>query len=235
MRSRIIGFLIFIVVAVGVAVGVYFASQLSDGTTAAQEGPQKPAATPGGVIQGMVGPSGTPTGPWEVPTCPPLTPTPTPPPPGESGPTTSGEAAPRPWPCIPADQPPPDKTPDLSSLFPEREPEEGGPEECEGCIDLGKPVPYEVPMKVAGKEIHLSVGSTHHMMFVDYPAGTGLLGPTELEIIERGGSKAVIDSQTGQIIEWDVAPEDEADFRRLILQPLHSIGAASTSNTPHSH
>jgi len=60
-------------------------------------------------------------------------------------------------------------------------------------------------------------------MFVDYPAGTALRGPTKLDIIERGDSKAVIDSQTGQIIEWNVAPEDEADFRRLIADPLEPL------------
>jgi hypothetical protein len=41
MRSRIIGFLTFAIVAVGVAVGAYFATQLSDGTTGAQEGPER--------------------------------------------------------------------------------------------------------------------------------------------------------------------------------------------------
>jgi len=222
MRSRIIGLLTFVVVAVGVAVGVYFAGQASDGTTAAQEGDRTTTAqedaenrlaTAEALIQqwlaeGTVPPALTIT---PYPTCPPEPPTPIP---GEQ--STYWPVTPAPWPCIPADQPPPDKTPDLSSLF--QRPRE--PEECETCIDLGKPVPYEVPMKVAGKEIHLPVGSTHHMMFVDYPAGTGLLGPTKLEIIERGDSKAVIDSQTGQIIEWNVAHEDETDFRRLILEPL---------------
>jgi len=200
----------------GLGLGAYFASQVSDGTTAAQEDGENRAATAEALLQqwlaeGTVPPALTIT---PYPTCPPPTPTPTP-----GGPATPGEAAPPPWPCIPADQPPPDKTPDLSSLF-QRERE---PEECEGCIDLGKPVPYEVPMKVAGKEIHLPVGSTHHMMFVDYPAGTALRGPTKLDIIERGDSKAVIDSQTGQIIEWNVAPEDEADFRRLIADPLEPL------------
>jgi hypothetical protein len=201
-------------VAAGAALALYLAGQVSGGTTAAQEDAENRLPTAEALIQqwlaeGTVLPALTIT---PYPTCPPDPPTPTPIPGQQS---TYWPVTPAPWPCIPADQPPPDKMPDLSSLFPERE-----PEECEGCIDLGKPVPYEVPMKVAGKEIHLPVGSTHHMMFVDYPAGTGLLGPTKLDIIERGDSKAVIDSQTGQIIEWNVAPEDEADFGRLILEPL---------------
>jgi len=231
MRSRINGFFIFVVVAVGVAVGVYFATQLGDGTSVAQERPQKPPATPGGVIQGMVGPSGTPTGPWEVPTCPPLTPTPTPPPPGESGPTTSGEAVPPPWPCIPADQPPP--PPDAPPSRPEppfpaeelaeaqecyRILREGG--DCPGVIDLSKPIPYELPLNVGGITIHLPVGSTHHTHHIYPLAGISEPGPTMLHVIERGHSRVSIDPVTGQIVEWDVAPEDEGDFRSLILEPL---------------
>ncbi len=213
MRSRINGFFIFVVVAVGVAVGVYFASQLSDGTTAAQEGAEKPASTPDALIQqwlaeGTEPPALTIT---PYPTCPPPTPTPTP-----GGPATPGEAAPPPWPCIPADQPPPDKTPDLSSLF--QRPRE--PEECETCIDLGKPVPYEVPMKMAGRTIHLPVGSVYVEQFLDYPAGVDARGPTHVHIIKRGQSKVTIDGETGSIVKWNVAPQDEPDFRRLILEPL---------------
>jgi hypothetical protein len=48
MTCRIAGALTFIVVAVGVAVAVYFAGQLTDGSTAAQEGTEKlfPSPTP---------------------------------------------------------------------------------------------------------------------------------------------------------------------------------------------
>ncbi|MCJ7509404.1 MAG: hypothetical protein MUP14_00745 [Dehalococcoidia bacterium] len=46
MTSRIIGLFVFVVVAVGVAAGVYFAGQAGDGTTAAQEGDQKPTPPP---------------------------------------------------------------------------------------------------------------------------------------------------------------------------------------------
>jgi len=222
MTRRIVGFLTFAVVAVGVAVGVYFAGQVSDGTTAAQEGDgttaaqedaENTAATAEALLQqwlaeGTVPPALTIT---PYPTCPPPTPTPTP-----GGPATPGEAARPPQPCIPADQPPPDKTPDLSSLFQRAE----EPEECEGCINLGKPVPYEVPMKVAGKEIHLPVGSVYFDQVLDYPAGVDSSGPTHIHIIKRGQSKVTIDGQTGEIIKWDVAPEDEADFRSLVLDPL---------------
>jgi hypothetical protein len=213
MTSRIIGLFIFVVVALGVAVGVYFASQAGDGTTAAQEGTGKPALTPDSVIQqwraeGTVPPALTIT---PYPTCPPEPPTPIP---GEQG--TSRVATPAPWPCIPADQTPPDKAPDLSSLMEPREAEEG-----EGSIDLAKPIPYELPIKVAGKTIHLPAGSTSYTVFADYhPAG--VQGPTHVQVIERGDSKLVIDQQTGEIIESKVAPEDEADFRRLILEPLQS-------------
>jgi hypothetical protein len=43
-------------------------------------------------------------------------------------------------------------------------------------------------------------------------------------IIERGGSEVRIDIETGEIVEWHVAPEDEDEFRRLILEPLEKAG-----------
>ena len=202
----------------GLGLGAYFASQVSDGTTAAQEEAENRFAAAEALIQqslaeGTVPPALTIT---PYPTCPPDPPTPTPIP-GEQ--STYWLVTPAPWPCIPADQPPPDKTPDLSSLF--QRPRE--PEECEGCIDLSKPIPYELPIKVGGQTIHLPAGSTSYMMFVDYPAGSALRGPTELEIIQRGNSKVVIDRDTGRIMEWTVAAEDEADFRRLIADPLEPL------------
>jgi hypothetical protein len=228
MRSRIMGLLTFVVVAVGAAVAVYFAGQVSDGTTAAQEGDGTTAAqedaenrlaTAEALIQqrlaeGTVLPALTIT---PYPTCPPDPPTPTPIPGEES---TYWPVTPAPWPCIPADQPLPDKTPDLSSLFQRAE----EPEECDTCIYLGKPIPYDLPMKVGGKEIHLPTGSTHKLHISECPpAGLpdrGPCSPELLHVVERGDSKVVIDTNTGEIIEWKVAPEDEADFRRLILEPL---------------
>jgi hypothetical protein len=50
MRRKIVGFFTFVAVAVGVAVGVYFASQISDGRTAAQEQAEKPTLTPAAVV-----------------------------------------------------------------------------------------------------------------------------------------------------------------------------------------
>jgi len=226
MTSRIVGALILAVVAGSLAVGAYFAGQVSDGTTAAQEGDsttaveedgENTAATAEAVLQqwlaeGTVPPALTIT---PYPTCPPDPPTPTPIPGQQS---TYWPVTPAPWPCIPADQTPPDKAPDLSSLMEPREAEEG-----EGSIDLSKPIPYELPIKVAGKTIHLPAGSTSYIVFGHYLAGTGAQGPTQMEVIQRGDSKVVIDRQTGEIIEWNVAPEDEADFRRLILEPLEPL------------
>lgn len=50
MRRKILGFFLLLVVAAGVAVGVYFAGQVSDGTTAAQEEAEKPTLTPVAVV-----------------------------------------------------------------------------------------------------------------------------------------------------------------------------------------
>ena len=43
-------------------------------------------------------------------------------------------------------------------------------------------------------------------------------------IIERGSSEVRIDAHTGEIVEWNVDPEDEEEFRRLILEPLEKAG-----------
>jgi hypothetical protein len=50
MKRGIVGFLSFVIVAAGVAVAVYFAGQMGDGSTAAQEGTEKPTATPAAVV-----------------------------------------------------------------------------------------------------------------------------------------------------------------------------------------
>jgi hypothetical protein len=48
MRGKLSGFCVFVLVAAGVAVGVYFASQVSDGSTSAEDGAEKlfPSPTP---------------------------------------------------------------------------------------------------------------------------------------------------------------------------------------------
>jgi hypothetical protein len=208
MRSKILGLLIAVVVAAAVVGGVHLASEIGDGTTTARgqaDGSIEVSAPVVATAEGS--PSGG-TTPGEIPTCPPATPTPIP---GEPEPPRE----PAPWPCIPPDQPrPPDDAPYLT---PAPRPE---PEPCVGCIDLSEPVPYEIPMKVAGKTIHLPVGSTHYEWIVEYPVGVVPSGPTMMDVIERGHSKVVIDSHTGQIIEWNVVPADEEDFRSLIFEPL---------------
>jgi hypothetical protein len=51
-------------------------------------------------------------------------------------------------------------------------------------------------------------------------------GPSEdiAYIIERGSSEVRIDAHTEEIVEWNVAPGDEEEFRRLILEPLEKAG-----------
>jgi hypothetical protein len=50
MKRRIVGFFTFAALAAGVAVALYFAGQVSDGTTTAQEEAEKPTATPASVM-----------------------------------------------------------------------------------------------------------------------------------------------------------------------------------------
>jgi len=44
------------------------------------------------------------------------------------------------------------------------------------------------------------------------------------DIIKRGSSEVRIDVDSGEIVRWEVAPEDEEEFRRLILEPLEKAG-----------
>jgi hypothetical protein len=78
-------------------------------------------------------------------------------------------------------------------------------------------------MNIAGKTIYLPRGSTHRMQFRTPLVGWPDPGPTHLHIIERGESQVFIDADTGRIVEWNVAPADEADFRSLILEPLEAL------------
>jgi hypothetical protein len=70
MTRRIIAVLAFVVVAVGIAAGVYFAGQVSDGTTAAQEQNEKPTPPPVPTTPPVI------ATPPPVPTTPPVSPTP---------------------------------------------------------------------------------------------------------------------------------------------------------------
>lgn len=90
MRRRVLGLLMFLLVAVAVAAGVYFAAQLGDGGTAAEEQGELATLTPAGTVAPVPTPSpyvgatpGIPTPPVEVglPRGVPPPPVPSPPPP----------------------------------------------------------------------------------------------------------------------------------------------------------
>jgi hypothetical protein len=226
LTRRLAGALGGVAVAAMVA-GAYFASQVGEGTSA-QEGAASPTATPRSAAVVGTPPPGAERGSWTpVPRCPEPTPTPAPdgwiltPDGWEFAPdkwTPTATASPAPWPCVPYDYPEPSGTPPppAVTLPPE-------PSPCESCIDLGKPIPREVTIHVAGTAIQLPVGSTYHLMTVNYPVGAANPGPPLLHIIERGESKVIIDAQTGRIVESNLAPADEADFRSHILEPLASL------------
>ena len=72
-------------------------------------------------------------------------------------------------------------------------------------------------IKVRGVTICLPTGATLSTLLVDY---TGEM----FDIIKRGSSEVRIDVDSGEIVRWEVAPEDEEEFRRLILEPLEKAG-----------
>ena len=77
-------------------------------------------------------------------------------------------------------------------------------------------------IKAKGIVICLPHGATLNMQIGECPpVGTHLpCGEIMFHIIERGSSEVRIGVDSGEIVEWDVAPEDEEEFSRLILEPL---------------
>jgi hypothetical protein len=84
---------------------------------------------------------------------------------------------------------------------------------------------------VKGVVIYLPAGSTHHMLIGECPpfnVGGGRQLPCLDElwyyVITRGESEVRIATESGKITKWDVAPEDEEEFNRLIREPLKAAG-----------
>jgi hypothetical protein len=187
-------------VGAAVVAGAYIASEAGDGTTAAQEGASTPTATPRSAVVFGTPPLGVERGNWTpVPRCPEPTPTPAPDgwiftpdgwefAPDKWTPTPVPTRTPAPWPCVPYDYPTPSGTPPPPAVT--RPPE---PTPCQDCIDLSKPIPYELPIDIAGKTIYLPRGSTYRMQFRTPLVGSLDPGPTHLHIIERGESQVFID------------------------------------------
>jgi hypothetical protein len=49
-------------------------------------------------------------------------------------------------------------------------------------------------------------------------------GDRMFDVITRGDSEVWIGTESGEITKWDVAPEDEEEFNRLIREPLEEAG-----------
>ena len=79
-------------------------------------------------------------------------------------------------------------------------------------------------IKVKGVVICVPMGATLHMLFVDPLAGSQYVGDIRFHVITRGDSEVRIGTESGEIAKWEVAPEDEEEFRRLILEPLEVAG-----------
>jgi hypothetical protein len=79
---------------------------------------------------------------------------------------------------------------------------------------------------VKGVIICLPTGATLSTFIGECPpVGLDLpCGERKFHIIERGSSEVRIGIESGEIVEWDVAPQDEDEFRRLILEPLEKAG-----------
>jgi hypothetical protein len=77
----------------------------------------------------------------------------------------------------------------------------------EEWIPANEPVPFPIPFQVGDKTLMMPTGSTLENVHSD-PGGSFIT-------IIRGQSKVVFDGDTGEILEWDVAAEDEEDFASL--------------------
>ena len=94
-------------------------------------------------------------------------------------------------------------------------PAEERPEEEGEIIDLDEPLPHPLEIEIAGRKVILPTGSVSENMQVEYWAGAKPEVPKVTWIIRRGDSMVMIDMQTGDIVKWDVAPEDKADFAAI--------------------
>jgi len=88
-------------------------------------------------------------------------------------------------------------------------------ENDKSIIDLDEPLPHTLEIEIAGRKVILPTGSVSEDMEQDYPLGVEPEGPTHTWTIRRGNSVVVIDMDTGDIVKWDVAPEDKADFAAI--------------------
>ena len=86
-------------------------------------------------------------------------------------------------------------------------------------------------IKVKGVLICLPAGATLSGAITECPpvpiVGTPQLPcPDErmFDGITRGDSEVWIGTESGKITKWDVAPEDQEEFRRLIREPLEAAG-----------
>lgn len=86
-------------------------------------------------------------------------------------------------------------------------------------------------IKVKGVLICVPAGATVHGMITECPpvpiVGTPQLpceGDRMFDVITRGDSEVWIGTESGEIVKWDVAPEDEEEFNRLIREPLEVAG-----------
>jgi hypothetical protein len=93
-----------------------------------------------------------------------------------------------------------------------------------GTVVSTRPCGAREWIKVKGVLICLPMSATLHMLFVDPPAGSQYVGDIHFHVITRGNSEVRIGTESGEIAKWDVAPEDEDEFRSLILEPLEQAG-----------
>ncbi|MEX0683210.1 MAG: hypothetical protein WD472_07110 [Dehalococcoidia bacterium] len=93
----------------------------------------------------------------------------------------------------------------------------------EGSIDLGQPLPESVELPMGGFIFRIPAGAIALKVYYDGAlvdsetgewVGTPLPHPEQWEIT-RGRSRVNIDDNTGEIVYWDVFPEDEKDFQTL--------------------
>ena len=88
------------------------------------------------------------------------------------------------------------------------------------------PVDYPREWVVAGKTITIPPGAILHDIQTE---------PGRVVIVERGESRIHIDADTGRVFKSQLAPEDEAEFRSLILEPLTSSARLSAAAFARQH
>jgi hypothetical protein len=90
-----------------------------------------------------------------------------------------------------------------------------------GSFSLSEPIPTSIVLRLGGKDYIVPAGATANQVIGD--PGTDDLGRPRPQgehsnfwTIERGATRVLVDGDTGEVFEFDIAEEDTDDFEDFL-------------------